>query len=50
MNYYELLYIINPNFERKKINDTMTEVESRLKKTKSIKFKYVMALLMVLSV
>ena len=35
MNYYELLYIINPNFERKKINDTMTEVESRLKKTKS---------------
>tara|TARA_B100000287_G_scaffold88290_1_gene80816 strand:- start:2608 stop:3006 length:399 start_codon:yes stop_codon:yes gene_type:complete len=35
MNYYEILYIIDPNFERKKIDDTMKEVESRLKKTKS---------------
>tara|TARA_Y100001970_G_scaffold129110_1_gene159282 strand:- start:178 stop:576 length:399 start_codon:yes stop_codon:yes gene_type:complete len=35
MNYYEILYIINPNFERKKIDDTMKEVESSLKKTKS---------------
>ena len=35
MNYYEILYIVNPNFERKKIDDTMKEVESRLKKTKS---------------
>ena len=35
MNYYEMLYIVNPNFERKKIDDTMKEIESRLKKTKS---------------
>ena len=35
MNYYEMLYIVNPNFERKKIDDTMGEVESRLSKTKS---------------
>ena len=35
MNYYEILYIVNPNFERKKIDDTMQEIESRLKKTKS---------------
>ena len=35
MNYYELLYIINPNFERKKIDDTMKEIENRLNKTKS---------------
>ena len=35
MNYYELLYIVNPNFERKKIDDAMKEIESRLNKTKS---------------
>ena len=35
MNYYEILYIVNPNFERKKIDDTMNEIESRLNKTKS---------------
>ena len=35
MNYYELLYIVNPNFERKKIDDAMKEIEDRLKKTKS---------------
>ena len=35
MNYYELLYIVNPNFERKKIDDVMKEIEDRLKKTKS---------------
>tara|TARA_Y100000768_G_scaffold260360_1_gene198224 strand:+ start:238 stop:657 length:420 start_codon:yes stop_codon:yes gene_type:complete len=35
MNYYELLYIVNPNFERKKIDDAMKDVESRLNKTKA---------------
>jgi len=35
MYYYEILYIVNPNFERKKIDDTMKEIESRLNKTKS---------------
>tara|TARA_Y100000591_G_C21486233_1_gene522885 strand:+ start:89 stop:529 length:441 start_codon:yes stop_codon:yes gene_type:complete len=35
MNYYEILYIVNPNFERKKIDDAMKEIENRLKKTKS---------------
>ena len=35
MSYYEILYIINPNFERKKIDDIMKEIDSRLKKTKS---------------
>ena len=35
MNYYEMLYIVNPNFERKKIDDAMKEIESRLDKTKS---------------
>ena len=35
MNYYEMLYIVNSNFERKKIDDTMREVEDRLSKTKS---------------
>ena len=35
MNYYEILYIVNPNFERKKIDDTMGKIESRLNKTKS---------------
>ena len=33
MNYYEILYIVNPNFERKKIDDIMKEIESRLNKT-----------------
>ena len=35
MNCYEILYIVNPNFERKKIDDAMKEIEDRLKKTKS---------------
>ena len=35
MNYYEILYIVNPNFERKKIDNAMKEIEDRLKKTKS---------------
>ena len=35
MNYYEILYIVNPNFEIKKIDDAMKEIEDRLKKTKS---------------
>ena len=35
MNYYEILYIVNPNFERKKIDDAMKEIEDRIKKTKS---------------
>ena len=35
MNYYEILYIVNPNFERRKIDDAMKEIESRLDKTKS---------------
>ncbi len=35
MNCYEMLYIVNPNFERKKIDDTMKEVGDRLIKTKS---------------
>ena len=35
MNYYEILYIVNPNFERKKIDDIMKEIEDRLNKTKS---------------
>ena len=35
MNYYEILYIVNPNFERKKIDDAMKEIEKRLNKTKS---------------
>ena len=35
MNYYEMLYIVNPNFERKKIDDIIKEIENRLNKTKS---------------
>ncbi len=35
MNYYEILYIVNPNFERKKIDDAIKEIEDRRKKTKS---------------
>ena len=35
MNYYEILYIVNPNFERKNIDDAMKEIEHRLNKTKS---------------
>ena len=35
MNYYELLYIVNPNFEGKNIDDTMKKIEKRLNKTKS---------------
>ena len=42
MNYYEILYIVNPNFERKKIDDAMKEIEDRLKKTKSKIINHVM--------
>ena len=35
MNCYEILYIVNPNFERKIIDETMKEIEDRLNKTKS---------------
>jgi len=35
MRYYELLYIVNSNFERKKIDEAMQEIENRMKKTKS---------------
>jgi small subunit ribosomal protein S6 len=35
MRYYEILYIVNPNFERKIIDNTMKEIDSRLKETKS---------------
>ena len=35
MRYYELLYIVNSNFERKKIDEAMNEIDSRIKKTKS---------------
>ena len=35
MRYYEILYIVNPNFERKKIDDTMNEIDIKLKETKS---------------
>ena len=35
MRYYELLYIVNSNFERKKIDEAMKEIDSRIKKTKS---------------
>ena len=35
MRYYELLYIVNSNFEQKKIDETMNEIDSRIKRTKS---------------
>ena len=35
MRYYEILYIINPNFEKDKINNTMAEVTRKLEETKS---------------
>ena len=35
MRYYELLYIVNSNFERKKIDEAMNEIDSRIKRTKS---------------
>ena len=35
MRYYEILYIVNPNFERKKLDETMKEIDNRLTKTKS---------------
>ena len=35
MRYYELLYIVNSNFEKKKIDETMKKIDSRMKKTKS---------------
>jgi len=35
MRFYELLYIVDSNFERKKIDKAMNEIDSRIKKTKS---------------
>ena len=35
MRYYEMLYIINPNFEQGKIDEIITEVGGKLEKTKS---------------
>ena len=35
MRHYEILYIINPNFEKDKINNTMAEVTRKLEETKS---------------
>ena len=35
MRYYEILYIINPNFEKDKINSTILEVTRKLEETKS---------------
>ena len=35
MRYYEILYIINPYFEKDKINNTMAEVTRKLEETKS---------------
>ena len=35
MKYYEMLYIVNPNFERNKIDEIIKEIDSRLNKTKS---------------
>ena len=35
MRYYELLYIVNSNFEEQKIEEAMKEINSRIKKTKS---------------
>jgi len=35
MRYYEILYIVNPNFEKKKLDKTMKEIDNRLTKTKS---------------
>tara|TARA_B100000287_G_scaffold58926_1_gene51712 strand:- start:32 stop:451 length:420 start_codon:yes stop_codon:yes gene_type:complete len=42
MNHYEILYIVNPNFERKKIEDTMKEIGDRLKKSKSKIINHIM--------
>ena len=35
MRYYEILYIVNPNLERKKLDETMKEIDNRLTETKS---------------
>ena len=35
MRYYELLYIVNSNLERKKIDEAMKEIDSKIKKTES---------------
>ena len=35
MRYYEILYIINPNFEKDRINSTIVEVTRKLEETKS---------------
>ena len=34
MRYYEILYIINPNFEQGKIDEIITEVSGKLEKNK----------------
>ena len=41
MRYYELLYIVNSNFEQKKIEEAMNEIDSRIKKTKSKIIKHI---------
>tara|TARA_Y100000589_G_scaffold272431_1_gene265512 strand:- start:492 stop:923 length:432 start_codon:yes stop_codon:yes gene_type:complete len=35
MRYYELIYIVNSNVERKKIDQVMKDISSRLEKTES---------------
>jgi len=38
MRYYEILYILNPNFEKKKVQTSMKEID---KKLNEIKFKII---------
>ena len=35
MRYYEILYIMNPNFEKKKIDSARKDINDRVKKTNS---------------
>ena len=35
MRYYELIYIVNSNVERKKTDQVMKDISSRLEKTES---------------
>ena len=35
MRYYELIYIVNSNVERKKIDQVMKDISSRLENTNS---------------
>ena len=35
MRYYELIYIVNSNVERKKIDQVMNDIRSRLANTES---------------